>query len=283
MVDSGIIALSQVHMIVDGLDHPESVTVSPDCIIWAGGEAGQVYRVDPNTGTAQVVGSTGGFLLGITHDGGQHVYVCDIKQRAVLRMNVENGAVETVCTDVQGRPLINPNHAVFDPQGRMYVTDSGHWHADDGYLFTIDPDGTARIVDERPRHFPNGLFLDFEQGELYIAESTMPGITKLRLRDNAFETLAELSGMVPDGLALDRDRNVYVGCYRPDMIVRISRHGVEIVVSDPEGTVIAAPTNVAFGGHDGRTLYIASLGRWHIGAIHVEVSGLPLWYPARSS
>lgn len=283
MVGDAQVPLSQVRTIVDGLDHPESVAVAPDCTVWAGGEAGQVYRIDPDAGTAEVVGSTGGFLLGITHDGGRHVYLSDIKQRAVLRMNVDDGRIDTVCAEVEGRPLVNPNHAVFDYDGRLYVTDSGHWHADDGFLFAVDPDGTAHIIDERPCHFPNGVCLDFERGDLYISESTLPGVTKLRLRDHTFETVAELPGMVPDGMALDQDRNIYVGCYRPDAVIRISPRGVETVVSDPEGTVIAAPTNVAFGGRDGRTLYIASLGRWHIAAIRLTTPGLSLWHPARSS
>ena len=29
----------------DGLDHPEGVTVGPDGTVYAGGEAGQIYRV----------------------------------------------------------------------------------------------------------------------------------------------------------------------------------------------------------------------------------------------
>ena len=59
MVTGGTVALSDVRMVVDGLDHPECVTVDPECTVWAGGEAGQVYRVDPEEGSAQIVASTG--------------------------------------------------------------------------------------------------------------------------------------------------------------------------------------------------------------------------------
>jgi hypothetical protein len=63
-------------------------------------------------------------------------------------------------------------------------------------------------------------------------------------------------------------------------ICRAIVRGEEIVYdTDPQGTIIAAPTNVAFGGADGCTLYIASLARWHSSKIQLDVPGLPLCYP----
>ena len=280
MRESGTLALSQVQTVVDGLDHPECVAVDADGTIWAGGEAGQMYRIEAPSGAVHEVGTTGGFLLGVTPDGGRYLYVCDIKQQALLRLVIETGAIETVVTNVAGRPLTNPNFAVFDREGRLYVTDSGHFHADDGFIFAVEPDGTTRIVDERARHFPNGLALDVERGDLYIAESTLPGVTRLSLESGGYETVAELPGTVPDGLALDEERTIYCGCYRPDTVLRISGGTVDVLLADPEGTVIAAPTNLAFGGSDRRNLYIASLGRWHVGMVRMDVPGLPPCYPA---
>lgn len=273
--------LSQVQIIAEGLDHPEAVTVDAQGTLWAGGEAGQIYRIDPETGTVQEVTSTGGFVLGVTVDGNGHLYACDSGRRALLRVTVATGKVETLVTSVSGRPLVNPNYAVFDRDGRLYVSDSGHFHNDDGFLFALDPDGTARIVHEQLHRFPNGLALDAERGELYIVESTLPGITKLRLADGYIETVVELPGMVPDGVALDENRAIYCGCYRPDTILCISDGKIEVLLTDPEGTMIAAPTNLAFGGPDRRSLYIASLGRWHLGMIRLAAPGLPLCYPAR--
>ena len=51
----------------DGLDHPEGIAVTPDGLIFVGGEAGQIYRIDDDD-TATEVANTGGFILGIAAD-----------------------------------------------------------------------------------------------------------------------------------------------------------------------------------------------------------------------
>lgn len=44
-------ALDGIRTVAAGLDHPKAVTVSPDGTVWAGGEAGQVYRVHLESAT----------------------------------------------------------------------------------------------------------------------------------------------------------------------------------------------------------------------------------------
>jgi gluconolactonase len=48
---------------------------------------------------------------------------------------------------------------------------------------------------------------------------------------------------------------------------------VHLLAFDPEGTRIARPTNVAFGGPNFDDLYVANLGRWHIGKVHLGSVG----------
>ena len=68
-----------------GLDHPEGLCVGPDGALFAGGEAGQVYRIDPD-GTQAVIGSTDGFLLGVVLDGQGRIHACDLAKKAVFRI-----------------------------------------------------------------------------------------------------------------------------------------------------------------------------------------------------
>jgi sugar lactone lactonase YvrE len=80
---------------------------------------------------------------------------------------------------------------------------------------------------------------------------------------------------IPDGLALDADQNLYVTCYGSHNVYRVSPKGkVSLFAHDLSGTMIASPTNAAFGS-DGY-IYFANLSRWHICRVHVGTKGQPL-------
>src|SRR6187200_1721652 len=86
MADKPLMNIDDFTMFVEGLDHPECATRGPDGQTYAGGEAGQVYRVSFD-GKHEQIGTTGGFLLGICLDAARNVYACDIDRNAVMRMS----------------------------------------------------------------------------------------------------------------------------------------------------------------------------------------------------
>ena len=153
--------------IAEGLDHPEGVCWSPrEHVIYAGGEAGQLYRFALDSGRAErVTEIDGGFLLGLAIDGTGDLYVCDPGHGCVHRVSPDGGVVR------HGDPIGFPNYPVFDDQGCLWVSDSGGWEGADGAIFRIDPDGaTQRVADGLL--FANGLAI---QGEwLYAIESAWP-------------------------------------------------------------------------------------------------------------
>jgi gluconolactonase len=85
---------------------------------------------------------------------------------------------------------------------------------------------------------------------------------------------------VPDGLAFDERGNLYVACYTPDVIYRVTPAGkVDIVAEDWQSVTFATPTNIAFCGGDRRTLVVASLSRWHLTKGRMPIAGARLRYP----
>jgi gluconolactonase len=98
--------------------------------VYAGGEAGQIYRVGLD-GRIEELGSTGGFVYGVAVDGDDNVYACEVGRGEITRASPD-GAFEAYSRGTDGRPLRVRNFAAFADDGALFVTDSGEWGADDG-------------------------------------------------------------------------------------------------------------------------------------------------------
>ncbi len=274
-----LVPVSSFTTLVDGLDHPEGVAWGPDGAVYAGGEAGQIYRVGLEGSCEQLAG-TGGFVLGLCLDGDANVYACDSALGAVVRVSPA-GEVSTYFGGPERERLVNPNFSVFDREGNLYVSESGHFHEDDGRIWVVRPGGRAEVLREDVTAFPNGLALSAGDAYLYVVASTLPGVVRVPLAGGPPETVAVFEQKVPDGLAFDAEGKLYVSFYTPDEIWRVTPTGeAELFASDWESTTLAAPTNLAFCGPGLRTLVVASLGRWHLAKTDVVVAGQPLHYPS---
>lgn len=275
-------SLSSLRSIAGGLDHPEGVATGPDGELFAGGEAGQVYRLDREAGTAHEIANTGGFVLGMCHDAEGMLYVCDAGVRAVLRVDPATGAVDVYCDSVGGEPLETPNWAAFAADGTLYFTDSGTEAVEvvNGRLIRVAPGGgDGELIDVGPLHFPNGMCVD-AGGTPYVLETLTPRLSAVR--DGRLEPLADLPGHSPDGIAICADGGFLIACYYPFRLLYVPPEGgrFEIVLDDPTGIHIPMPTNVSFFGPGLESVAIASLGAYTVKAIDLGFAGAPLQYPS---
>lgn len=265
-------------------DHPEAVAWGPDGFVYAGGEAGQLYRFRLDGGPLETVAQiAGGFLLGLALDGAGNVYACDERKACVHRIT-PGGAVSTYSAGAPGLAMRLPNYPVFDDAGNLYVSDSGAWGARDGLIWRIRPGGAAEVWDRQASGFTNGMCLSADGGFLWVVESSPPLISRVEIRPNgsagARHVVAELPRQVPDGVALDEDGNLLIGLYNPNRILRLSPAGELVTLHDDwEQLMLIAPTNLAFAGPDMRTLVIASLCGWSVHTARMAVPGLQLRYP----
>ncbi|HEV2495106.1 MAG TPA: SMP-30/gluconolactonase/LRE family protein [Terriglobia bacterium] len=273
--------ISEVRNFVTGLDHPEGVAVARDGTLYAGGEAGQVYRISSDGKKTETLARTGGFCLGVTLDRQENIYICDCGTRSLVKVTQE-GELTVAADSADGRRFVNPNFSVFDSRGNLYFSDSGEWKQANGVVYCLGADGRIKLFAPGPFHFANGLALDAAERNLYVVESNLDRVVRIEIKADgtagAPEVFAEGLARVPDGLAFDADGNVYVTTYASNSIYRVSTdRSVKLLCQDVENLLLCAPTNCAFGGPDFDQLYVGNLGRDHISVLDLKIKGQPLW------
>ena len=269
------VPLEKFEMFAEGLDHPEGLAFDADGDLWAGGERGQIYKIN-RKGNVRTVATLGGFNLGLTFSRQQDLFVCNFKLGALIQLDRSGKTIRS--WERAGRyRLRSPNFSVFDGGGNLYFSDSGEFKKNDGFLFVLRPTGKIeQLLDQLS--FPNGLSLSADERTLYVVQSTKDNVLAVPILKSGSigKPRVYASGLhhVPDGAALDANGNLYVTCYASHNVYRVSPNGtVSLFAYDPEGTMIASPTNVAFGGANFDEMYFANLSRWHICRARVGIRG----------
>ncbi len=274
--------LSKSTVFADGLDHPECVAVHPDGTVWAGGEAGQVYRISADGKKVEEVANTGGFILGLAFSpSAKWLAICDLGKKCVWRLDLQTMKLERFADGAEGHKFNIPNYAVFDKKGNLYVSESGAFRQVNGKLLKFSPDGVGEIWSKGPFNFANGMAMGPKEKYLYVAVSFLPGVERIAFlpdgRAGERSLFCTLPESVPDGLAFDAKGNLYVSCYAPNKIYKVTPdQEVSVLIDDWEAHTLSNPTNIAFGGEKLNQLFAANLGRWHITKIDVGVRGLAL-------
>src|SRR5215212_558841 len=141
---SPLIPIERFEVFATGLDHPECLAFDRDGHLWAGGEAGQVYRIDPS-GAVETIATLGGFSGGIAFSpADEALYVCN-PSLGVVRVEAD-GRHDVFARGAEGHAMVCPNYPAFDRGGRLYVSDSGNWKKRNGFLLRFEPDGSGRLI-----------------------------------------------------------------------------------------------------------------------------------------
>lgn len=235
---------------------------------------------------------------GLRFDGQGNLVICQSAQRRMARRRPD-GSLQILADQYQGMKFNTPNDLAIDGQGRIYFTDPRYGDRStiemvdeagrqvEG-VYRIDPDGTvARIITHEVDR-PNGIAITSDDRYLFVADNNnndIGGARKLwRFNlnqdgsiDAATQTLIHDWGSTrgPDGLKLDTAGRLYVaaGLNRPNLPSETADPPTAgIYVFSPQGELLEfAPilrdetTNCAFGGPDGKTLFVTAGGTlWSI-------------------
>jgi sugar lactone lactonase YvrE len=274
--------LDKFSVLADGLNHPEGVAWNPfDGRIYAGGEGGEFYAVSL-AGDVELLGSTGGSMLGLAVDGLGRVYACDCGRGEIARLDPRTGAISVYARGVDGGDLDTPNVIAFGPDGMAYVTCSGELGRPG--IVRIAPGGRTEEWTAATPGYPNGCLVTPDGSALIVVEGQAERLVRVAIGADgsagAPETVAELPDTDADGVGLAADGSYWVTLYRPDGLVRVTSSGtVQTVVDDHLASHLDAPSNIAWIGALLDHVVVANVGSRHLSIADVGVAGTPLHYP----
>lgn len=203
--------------------------------------------------------------------------------RRVTRTSLETGDYEVLADRYDGVRFNSPNDICVDGQGRIYFTDPCYgdrslMEMEIEGVYRIDLDGSVtRILQQPDIERPNGIAVTQDSKLLYLVDScpTIGGNRKIWCFDldesgnpsNQRVVIDFAPGRGGDGMRLDIEGNLYIAA---GITTARGPHETNEV---PPGIYIVSPagelkgripipedvlTNLAFGGKDGRTLYITA-------------------------
>ena len=226
---------------------------------------------------------------GQTFDHQGRLYHCEGAEfgpgggRRVTRTDLDSGEYIVVTEQYDEASYNSPNDICVDGQGRVYFTDPRYGDRSDMEMeiegvYRIDVDGTVhRILAQPDIQRPNGIAVTQDSRRLYVVDScpTIGGNRKIWGFDldadgqpgNQRVVFDFAPGRGVDGMRLDIEGNLYAAA---GVLVARGEHETDEV---PSGIYVITPdgqlkgripihedvlTNLAFGGSDGRTVYITA-------------------------
>lgn len=219
---------------------------------------GRILRVTPQRDWA-VIAEYDGWPNGLAIHKDGSIFVAD-HRCGIIRVDPSNGSITRVLQTVRREGFKGTNDLTFASNGDLYFTDQGQTGLQDptGRVYCLRANGHVDcLIDNVPS--PNGLALSTDEKVLYLAVTRANQIWRLPLHDDgqttkvgAYITLSGGGG--PDGMAMDESGGMAVAHVGLGALWLFDRLG------EPYGRVQSceglAVTNVAFGGPDGKTVFV---------------------------
>lgn len=280
----GVVGRGTFRTLASGFVFAEGPLWHPDgYLIFVDLRASKLYRIRPGSAPEFVRSTFAG--NGCTFDLNGCLINCEADgRRLTVSRDLETQRSELLVDNANGRRLNRPNDIVCRSDGSLYFTDPAmnvppeKRDEHNGCIYRYAPDGKITIA--AYCEYPNGLAFSPDEQTLYVTNTRWNQyIHAFKLNASggivSRQIFADMSSGktngVPDGMKVDVLGRVY--CTGPGGIWVFDAAGRQLdLIETPE---VAA--NMAFGGTDLKTLYVAA--STSIYSIEMEVPGVPHpWY-----
>ncbi|NDA68793.1 MAG: SMP-30/gluconolactonase/LRE family protein, partial [Verrucomicrobia bacterium] len=194
----------------------------------------------------------------------------DYEEHNVLRVDMKTKQITVFAHNAQ---MNQPNDLAIAPDGTLFASDP-NWKDGTGQLWRIDLDGkTTRLASGMGT--TNGIEVSPDGKRLYVNESVQRNLWVFDIAPDKSLTNKRLLRKFPDhgfdGHRCDVDGNLYIARYGEGVVAVVSPQG-EILRKVP--VLGPRPSNLCFGGPDGRTVYVTEVEHTRLVAFRTDRPGL---------
>jgi sugar lactone lactonase YvrE len=210
---------------------------------------------------------------GIRFDLDGNMYIADYVNHNILKVkanSLESSNKNQPIVEIYAHsPLMNqPNDIAIMSNGILFASDP-NWSKSTGQLWRINQDGRTDLL-EKEMGTTNGIEVSPDNKILYVNESVQGNVWQYQLSADGIIShktlLIHFNEFGLDGMRTDEKGNLYIARYGKGVIAIVSPQGKLIREVTLKGKF---PTNVAFGGQNGKTVFVTMQKR---GAIETFLS-----------
>jgi sugar lactone lactonase YvrE len=207
---------------------------------------------------------------GIVFDRQGFMYIADYVGHNVLKVDPKTRKISVFAHN----PKMNqPNDLAIAPDGTLYASDP-NWGKGTGQLWRIDKEGKIHLA-AGDMGTTNGIEVSPDAKTLYVNESVQRNIWAFDITADGSlagkRLLKKFEDHGFDGMRCDVDGNLYVTRYGKGTVAVVSPKGELVREIDVLGK---APSNICFGGPDGRTVYVTEVTQRRLVQFRVDRPGL---------
>lgn len=234
------------------------------------GKQSTIGRVTPEgKGEIFVTLPNGSVGNGIRFDRQGMMFVADYVNHNVLRIDPSTRKIDILAHHDQ---MNQPNDLAISPDDTLYASDP-NWGQQTGQLWRIDPTGNVTLLSDK-MGTTNGIEVSPDGKTLYVNESVQRNIWAFAITADGLQEKRLIKQFVDygfDGMRCDVQGNLYITRHGKGTVVKLTPSGKILHEIDVLG---AMPTNICFGGPDGRTAYVTEVEHQRLVSFRVDEPGL---------
>lgn len=207
---------------------------------------------------------------GIRFNSRGEMLIADYINHNILKVDMDTRGISVYAHE----PKMNqPNDIAIGTDDKMYASDPD-WNNSAGQVWRIDTDGSTVLLEEN-MGTTNGIEVSTDETTLYVNESVQRKVWAYDLSPGGAISNKQLLIDFPDygldGMRCDAAGNLYITRYGKGTVVQVTPDGDvlrEIKLASGKN-----PSNLAFGGPDGRTVYVTVADIGNIQWFRTDIPG----------